>query len=210
MRGGAFKPRTSPYCFQGLGVEGLELLHEAKAQTGLLIITEVMEPGYVEDVEKYADIFQIGCRSMQNFPLLKRVGCSQKPVLLKRGYAATLDELLGAAEYIALSGNPNIILCERGIRTVDDHFRHTLDLLGVLILKERTNLPVIIDPSHACRNRNYVSGMAKAASVVGGDGLMVEIHPNPKEALCDSVQALGFNEFRALYHEIRNLRKALQ
>ena len=198
LRGGAYKPRTSPYAFQGLGVEGLKLLAEAKAETGLPIVTELMDIGDLEPVLEVADVIQIGARNMQNYPLLAEIGRSGRPALLKRGLSSTLDELLMAAEYILKEGNPNVMLCERGIRTFETAYRFTLDLMAVPVLKELSHLPVIVDPSHAAGRRDLVLPLSLAAAAVGADGIIVEVHPNPDEAICDGPQALradGFAEY---------------
>jgi 3-deoxy-7-phosphoheptulonate synthase len=201
LRGGAYKPRTSPYAFQGLGQEGLRLLAEAKAETGLPVVTELMDLRDLDDVLEVADVIQIGARNMQNYPLLTAIGRSGCPALLKRGLSATLDELLMAAEYILKEGNPSVMLCERGIRTFEtDHRRTTLDIMAVPILKELTHLPVIVDPSHAAGRRELVLPLSLAAAAVGADGIIVEVHPNPDEAVCDGPQALlddDFAEFAA-------------
>jgi 3-deoxy-7-phosphoheptulonate synthase len=195
LRGGAYKPRTSPYAFQGLGQEGLRLLAEAKAETGLPVVTELMDIGDMEAVLEVADVVQIGARNMQNYPLLAEVGRSGCPVLLKRGLSATLDELLMAAEYILKEGNPNVMLCERGIRTFETAYRFTLDLMAVPVLKELSHLPVIVDPSHAAGRRELVLPLSLAAAAVGADGIIVEVHPNPEEAICDGPQALRNDDF---------------
>jgi 3-deoxy-7-phosphoheptulonate synthase len=201
LRGGAYKPRTSPYAFQGLGVEGLRLLAEAKAETGLPIVTELMDLRDIDDVLEVADVIQIGARNMANFPLLTEIGRSGCPALLKRGLSSTLDELLMAAEYILKEGNPNVMLCERGIRTFEtDHRRVTLDIMAVPILKELSHLPVIVDPSHAAGRRDLVLPLSLAAAAAGADGIIVEVHPNPDEAVCDGPQALladTFDEYAA-------------
>ncbi len=202
LRGGAFKPRTSPYSFQGLGEEGLKYLSEARNETGLPVVTEVMDTRQVELVCRYADIIQIGSRSMHHFPLLKEAGKCGKPVLFKRGLMATIDEYLHAAEYILAEGNQEVILCERGIRTFENYTRNTLDLSAVPVLKRRTHLPVIVDPSHATGHRWLVPIMAKAAIVAGADGIMVEVHNNPLEALSDGQQSLFPKEFGQLTKEI--------
>ncbi|MCW4013417.1 MAG: 3-deoxy-7-phosphoheptulonate synthase, partial [Candidatus Bathyarchaeota archaeon] len=191
LRGGAFKPRSLPYSFQGLGKEGLELLAEARDETGLPIITEVMSTEDVELVEAYTDILQIGARNMQNFSLLKKVGRSNKPVMLKRGMSATFNEWLGCAEYILSEGNPDVILCERGIRTFEQITRNTLDISAAPIIHQISHLPVIIDPSHGTGTRSLVEPMAKAAVAAGADGVMIEVHPHPEEALCDGGQSLS-------------------
>ena len=195
LRGGAFKPRTSPYTFQGMGLHGLKLLEEARAATGLPVITEVMASHDVEAVAASADILQIGARNMQNYPLLAEVGRSGRPALLKRGLSSTLDELLMAAEYILKEGNPSVMLCERGIRTFETAYRFTLDLMAVPVLKELSHLPVIVDPSHAAGRRDLVLPLSLAAAAAGADGIIVEVHPNPDEALCDGPQALLAEDF---------------
>jgi 3-deoxy-7-phosphoheptulonate synthase len=198
LRGGAFKPRTSPYAFQGLGVEALRYLAEARERTGLPVITEVMEPSQVDIVAEYADILQIGTRNMQNYSLLTAVGRVARPVMLKRGYGATIEEWLMAAEYIVSSGNPNVILCERGIRTFETYTRNTMDLAAVPLLHHLTHLPVIVDPSHATGKRWLVKPLAIGGIAVGADGVMVEVHPHPEEALSDAEQQLNLAEFEAL------------
>jgi 3-deoxy-7-phosphoheptulonate synthase len=195
LRGGAYKPRTSPYAFQGLGVEGLKLLAEAKAETGLPVVTELMDIGDLEPVLEVADVIQIGARNMQNYPLLAEIGRSGRPALLKRGLSSTLDELLMAAEYILKEGNPSVMLCERGIRTFETAYRFTLDLMAVPVLKELSHLPVIVDPSHAAGRRDLVGPLSLAAAAVGADGIIVETHPNPDEAICDGPQALRTEDF---------------
>jgi 3-deoxy-7-phosphoheptulonate synthase len=196
LRGGAYKPRTSPYAFQGLGQEGLELLAEAKAETGLPIVTELMDVRDLEPVLEVADVIQIGARNMQNFPLLTEIGRSGRPALLKRGLSSTLDDLLMAAEYILKEGNTNVMLCERGIRTFEtEHRRVTLDIMAVPILKELSHLPVIVDPSHAAGRRDLIMPLSLAAAAAGADGIIVEVHPNPDEALCDGPQALLAEDF---------------
>jgi len=195
LRGGAYKPRTSPYAFQGLGQEGLRLLAEAKAETGLPIVTELMDMRDLDSVLEVADVVQIGARNMQNYPLLAEIGRSGRPALLKRGLSSTLDELLMAAEYILKEGNPNVMLCERGIRTFETAYRFTLDLMAVPVLKELSHLPVIVDPSHAAGRRDLVLPLSLAAAAVGADGIIVEVHPNPEEAICDGPQALRAEDF---------------
>jgi 3-deoxy-7-phosphoheptulonate synthase len=195
LRGGAYKPRTSPYAFQGLGREGLRLLAEAKAETGLPIVTELMDMRDIDAVLEVADVVQIGARNMQNYPLLAEIGRSGRPALLKRGLSSTLDELLMAAEYILKEGNPNVMLCERGIRTFETSYRFTLDLMAVPVLKELSHLPVIVDPSHAAGRRGLVTPLSLAAAAVGADGIIVEVHPNPDEAICDGPQALRAEDF---------------
>jgi len=196
LRGGAYKPRSSPYAFQGLGQEGLRMLAEAKAETGLPVVTELMDVRDLEAVLEVADVIQLGARNMQNYPLLTEVGRSGAPALLKRGLSATLDELLMAAEYILKEGNPNVMLCERGIRTFETSYRRaTLDLMAVPVLKELSHLPVIVDPSHAAGRRELVLPLSLAAAAVGADGIIVEVHPNPDEAICDGPQALPADTF---------------
>jgi 3-deoxy-7-phosphoheptulonate synthase len=195
LRGGAYKPRTSPYAFQGLGQEGLRLLAEAKAETGLPIVTELMDVSDLDAVLEVADVIQIGARNMQNYPLLAELGRAGRPVLLKRGFSATLDELLMAAEYILKEGNPSVMLCERGIRTFETAYRFTLDLMAVPVLKELSHLPVIVDPSHAAGRRDLVTPLSLAAAAVGADGIIVEVHPHPDEAICDGPQALRAEDF---------------
>jgi 3-deoxy-7-phosphoheptulonate synthase len=197
LRGGAYKPRTSPYAFQGLGQEGLRLLAEAKLETGLPVVTELMDMRDLDDVLEVADVVQIGARNMQNYPLLTEIGRSGRPALLKRGLSSTLDELLMAAEYILKEGNPNVMLCERGIRTFETAYRFTLDLMAVPVLKELTHLPVIVDPSHAAGRRDLVTPLSLAAAAVGADGLIVEVHPQPEAAICDGPQALRGEDFAA-------------
>lgn len=209
LRGGAFKPRTSPYSFQGLAEEGLKLLAEARERTGLLIVTEVMKTEDIETVATYADILQIGARNMQNFDLLKEVGKIDKPVLLKRGLSATIEEWLNAAEYIISEGNFNVVLCERGIRTFETYTRNTLDLSAVPVIKHLSHLPIIVDPSHATGKWRWVPPMAKAAIVAGADGLMIEVHPNPKEALSDGQQSLNFNNFNEMVKELQDIAKLI-
>jgi 3-deoxy-7-phosphoheptulonate synthase len=195
FRGGAYKPRTSPYAFQGLGQEGLRLLAEAKAQTGLPIVTEVMDARDLEPVLEVADVIQIGARNMQNYALLSEIGRSGCPALLKRGFSNTLEELLMAAEYILKEGNEAVMLCERGIRTFETAYRFTLDLMAVPVLQQMTHLPVIVDPSHAAGRRDLVMPMSLAAAAAGADGIIVEVHPRPDEAICDAAQQLPADEF---------------
>ena len=202
LRGGAFKPRTSPYTFQGLGIEALELLKEAKAETGLPIVTELMDPRHVEEVVDAADVIQIGARNSQNFLLLSEVGRAEKPVLLKRGLSTSVEELLMAAEYVAKEGNDRIILCERGIKTFETSTRFTLDLGAVAVLKNETHLPVIVDPSHAAGRRDLVLPLARAAAAVGADGIIVETHPQPEQALSDAAQQIPTSEFPAFAAEV--------
>jgi len=211
LRGGAFKPRTSPYAFQGLQEEGLKIMKQVGDETGLVTISEVMSGDMVPLVAKYVDILQIGARSMQNFPLLIEAGKSGKPVFLKRGPSATIDEFLLAAEYVLSQGNPNVILCERGVMPLDRSYtRNTLDLSIVPVLKEYTHLPVIIDPSHGTGVARYVAPMAKAAVVAGADGVMIEMHPNPKKALSDGSQALTPEQFVQLMQELLRLVKFVE
>ena len=203
LRGGAFKPRSSPYAFQGLGVEGLKLLAEAREETGLPVVSEITDPGDVEVFERYVDMLQIGARNMANFVLLKAVGQSRKPVLLKRGISATIEEWLMAAEYILSSGNPNVILCERGIRTFETATRNTLDLSAVPVIRERTHLPILVDPSHGTGHRPLVRPLAVAGAAVGADGIIIEVHPDPPAARSDSEQSLSFPEFGDLMDDLR-------
>lgn len=205
LRGGCFKPRSSPYSFQGLGFEGLELLENAGKQNGMPVITEVLQINQIEAVLKHADILQIGARNMQNFSLLKEIGKTHKPIMLKRGMMSSIEELLMAAEYILSQGNRQVILCERGIRTFETATRNTLDLSAVLVLKEKTHLPVIVDPSHAVGQRNKVIPLAKAAKIVGAHGVMVEFHPEPDKAFSDGEQSLTFEQFEEMMRELRNL-----
>jgi 3-deoxy-7-phosphoheptulonate synthase len=209
LRGGAFKPRTSPYSFQGLGRKGLEILAEARRETGLPVITEVMTVEDVPLVAEFADILQIGARNSQNFNLLDAAGRQPKPVLLKRGLSGTLEELLLSAEYILSRGNPNVILCERGIRTYEKATRNTLDISAVPVLRKLTHLPVVIDPSHATGIREYVAPLSKAAAAVGADGVLIEVHPHPEKALCDGPQSLTPDMLEELMHELRAVTKAV-
>jgi 3-deoxy-7-phosphoheptulonate synthase len=202
LRGGAFKPRTSPYDFQGLEMEGLKLLRKAKEATGLDIVTEIMSDRDVDLVSEYADILQIGARNMQNFALLKSLGATSRPVLLKRGLSSTVKELLMSAEYIVAHGNPNVILCERGIRTFETATRNTCDMAAVPVLNELTHLPVIVDPSHATGKRSLVPALARAAVAVGADGLMVEVHPYPEKAVSDGAQSLTIPQFQAMMKQL--------
>jgi 3-deoxy-7-phosphoheptulonate synthase len=195
LRGGAYKPRTSPYSFQGLGVEGLRFLQEAKDQTGLPIVTEVMDVRDIEDVVEVADVIQVGARNMQNYSLLAELGRAGLPVLLKRGLSATLEELLMASEYVLKEGNEQVMLCERGIRTFETAYRFTLDLLAVPVLRELTHLPIVVDPSHAAGRRDLVKPMSLAAAAAGADGIIVEVHNEPEEAICDGPQALPTESF---------------
>ena len=209
LRGGAFKPRSSPYNFQGLGEEGLKLLSLIRKETGLPVVTEVMDTRQVELVASYADMIQIGSRNMQNYPLLKEVGMCRKPILLKRGMMATVEEFLLAAEYILHQGNDQVILCERGIRTFETSTRNTLDLSAVPMLKRLSHLPVIVDPSHGTGVRWMVPPMAKAAVAVGADGLIMEVHYKPEEALCDGYQSLNLDEFDRLISDLIKIAQAI-
>jgi len=209
LRGGAFKPRTSPYSFQGLGVQGLEMLARAREITGLPVVSEVMDTRQVETVSRYADMLQIGSRNMQNFPLLKEAGNSHMPILLKRGMMATIDEYLYAAEYVLSHGNSNIILCERGIRTFETATRYTLDLNAIPILKQKTHLPVIVDPSHGTGKRSLVPTMAKASIAAGADGLLIEVHHHPEAALCDGSQSLFPADFDVLMKDLDRIAEAV-
>jgi 3-deoxy-7-phosphoheptulonate synthase len=205
LRGGAFKPRTSPYAFQGLGEEALEILKEARAETGLPLVTELMDPRHVEEVVEAADVIQIGARNMSNFSLLSEVGRAPKPVLLKRGLSSTVEDLLMAAEYIVKEGNSEVILCERGIKTFETATRFTLDIGAIPVLKQETHLPVIVDPSHPAGRRDLVLPLARAAVAAGSDGIIVEVHPRPEEALCDAAQQIPTSEFGDFADEIRAL-----
>ncbi|AEA33830.1 3-deoxy-7-phosphoheptulonate synthase [Hippea maritima] len=205
LRGGAFKPRTSPYSFQGLGEEGLKLLKEASEETGLPVVTEVMNPKDLDVVLKYADVLQIGARNIQNFSLLKLVGQTDKPVLLKRGMATTIQEFLMSAEYVMSEGNADVMLCERGIRTFETATRNTLDISAVPVLKKETHLPVLIDPSHAAGKRDYVPALSRAAIAAGADGLLIEVHYNPQIAVSDAAQQLTIEEFCQLVDELRKI-----
>jgi len=210
LRGGAYKPRTSPYSFQGMEEEGLKLLDQVRLKTGIPVVTEVVNAADVDLVESYADILQIGARNVQNFPLLKAVGRSRKPVLLKRGMMTTIEELLMSAEYILAAGNPHVMLCERGIRTFETATRNTLDISAVPVLKNLTHLPVIVDPSHAAGQWKYVVPLARAAVAVGADGLLVEMHPEPEKAVCDGAQSLKPEKFYQMMDEIRTLSAAIR
>ena len=209
LRGGAFKPRTSPYDFQGLKAEGLELLRQAKAETGLPIVSEIMNINHLELFDD-VDVIQVGARNMQNFDLLRELGQGRKPVLLKRGMANTLKELLMSAEYVLAGGNPQVILCERGIRTFETYTRNTLDISAVPVLKELSHLPVIVDPSHACGFARYVPPLALAAVAAGADGLIVEVHNAPELALCDGQQSLRPAQFEALARQVRRIREVVR
>ncbi len=209
LRGGAFKPRTSPYAFQGLGVKGLKLLDRARAETGLAVVTEALEPEMVDVVAEHADIVQIGARNMQNYPLLRRAGKAGKPVLLKRGLAATIKELLLAAEYLLAEGNANVILCERGVRGFDDQTRNLLDLSSIPVVHSLTHLPIIADPSHGTGVRAMVTPMARAAIAAGADGLIVEVHSDPDHALSDGGQSLWPEQFEELVQQVRAIASAI-
>src|SRR5947209_8430173 len=209
LRGGAFKPRTSPYSFQGLKEKGLELLAEARDATGLAVVTEVMAPEHVPLVAKYTDVLQVGARNMQNYPLLEAVGECGKTVLLKRGPSATMDEFLLADEYILKTGNPNVMLCERGIRTFEDHTRFTLPLATVPYLHQTTHLPIVVDPSHGTGKASLVTPMAAASIAAGADGLIIEVHPNPEKAMSDGYQSLTPNLFRQLMADCRKVAQVL-
>lgn len=209
FRGGAYKPRTSPYAFQGLGEEGLKILAEIRDAYGLKIVTEALDETGVDLVERYADVIQIGARSMQNFSLLRRAGRSSLPVLLKRGLSATLDEWLLAAEYIMAEGNYNVVLCERGIRTFADHTRNTLDLAAVPAVRRISHLPVIVDPSHGTGKNFMVNPLARAGVAVGADGLIIEVHSQPDHALCDGAQALTLEQYEQLVSEVRSIHEVI-
>jgi 3-deoxy-7-phosphoheptulonate synthase len=209
LRGGAFKPRTSPYSFQGLGEEGLKYLKEASEKTGLPVVTEIMDPRDIDLLIEYSDIIQIGARNMQNFRLLTEVGSYRKPVLLKRGLSATIKEFLMSAEYIMSSGNHNVILCERGIRTFETATRNTLDLSAVPVIKQLSHLPVVVDPSHGVGKWDLVPPMAKAAIAAGADGILIEVHPNPDQALSDGEQSLKPKVFKQLMEELRAVARAV-
>lgn len=207
LRGGAFKPRTSPYAFQGLEREGLKLLAKAREESGLPFVTEVINPEDVEMVGEYADVLQIGARNVQNFPLLRRVGKYGKPIVLKRGMSTTVQEFLMSAEYILSEGCKEVILCERGIRTFENATRNTLDISAIPVIHERSHLPVIVDPSHATGVRSYVPPLCFAAMACGADGIMVEVHPDPQKALCDGPQSLGIEDFAAVMNRLKDLSK---
>jgi len=209
LRGGAFKPRTSPFSFQGLRMAGLELLAEAKEKIGIPVVTEVVDPHDVELVSKYADLLQIGSRNMQNYPLLTNVGKARKPVVLKRGFSCTVTEWLTAADYLLAEGHDKVILCERGIRTFEDSIRFSLDISAVPVLKRVSHLPVIVDPSHAAGHYSLVPAIAKAAVAAGADALLIEVHPNPKEALVDGLQSLTISDFSRLMKELKTIAQAV-
>ncbi|MBI4201229.1 MAG: 3-deoxy-7-phosphoheptulonate synthase [Chloroflexi bacterium] len=208
LRGGAFKPRTSPYSFRGLGEDGLKILEEARAETGLPVITEVMAPQDVELVARYADILQVGARNMQNFPLLDEVGKADRPAMLKRGFSATYEDWLLAAEYIVSGGNRQVMLCERGIRTFEHYTRNTLDLTAIPVIKKLSHLPIVADPSHGTGKWYLVTPMAVAAAAAGADALIIEVHPNPDMALSDGAQSLTFENFDKLMRQVQAVRKA--
>lgn len=205
LRGGVFKPRTSPGSFQGLGISGFKILKDIKKNYGLKIISEIMDPRDIEGACDYIDIIQIGSRNMQNFALLKEVGKTNKPIMLKRGMSATINEWIMAAEYIKKEGNENIILCERGIRTFENYTRNTLDLMSIPILKQKTEYPIFVDPSHGTGRRDLILPASKAAKALEADGVMIEIHPEPHRALSDGAQSLDFDDFEKLYNNINNL-----
>ena len=209
LRGGAFKPRTSPYSFQGLKYDGLELLKIAREKTGLPIVTEIMSPYDIEIFERDVDVIQVGARNMQNFDLLNELGRTKKPILLKRGLSATIEEWLMSAEYIMAGGNENVILCERGIRTFETYTRNTLDLSAIPAVKKLSHLPVIVDPSHATGKRFMISPLAKAAVAVGADGLIIEVHNNPEKALCDGPQSIKPNDYETLVQELKAIATAV-
>jgi 3-deoxy-7-phosphoheptulonate synthase len=209
LRGGAYKPRTSPYSFSGLGAAGLEYLAEARAETGLPVVTEVMSPGDVERVAAVADMLQVGTRNAQNFALLEAVGSAGKPILLKRGLSNTIEEWLLSAEHVVSHGNPDVVLCERGIRTFETATRNTLDLSAVPLIRSLSHLPIVVDPSHATGHRDLVRPLALAACAAGADGLLVEVHPNPDDALSDGPQSLTLAQFSSLMEDVRHLGAAL-
>ncbi|MFH1765735.1 MAG: 3-deoxy-7-phosphoheptulonate synthase [Gemmatimonadota bacterium] len=209
LRGGAFKPRSSPYSFQGLGVKGLELLAKARDETGMAIVTEALDVESADHVAEFADILQVGARNMQNYPLLRKVGRIGKPILLKRGLSATIEELLLAAEYVIAEGNPHVILCERGVRSFDTQTRNLLDLTAIPVVKSLSHLPIIADPSHGTGVRAKVTPMARAAVAAGADGLMVEVHPDPNRALSDGAQSLYPEQFQELLDQIRGIARAI-
>jgi 3-deoxy-7-phosphoheptulonate synthase len=208
LRGGAYKPRTSPHSFQGLGTEGLRLLAEARQATGLPVVTELLDVRDLEAVAEVADVIQVGARNMQNYALLTEIGRAGLPVVLKRGMSATLDELLMAAEYVLKEGNDDVILCERGIRTFETGYRFTLDLMAVAVLKRRTDLPVIVDPSHAAGDRTLVASMCMAAAAAGADGILVEVHPDPDNAVCDGPQQLRAGDFADVLEQVERVAEA--
>jgi len=209
LRGGAFKPRTSPYDFQGLGLDGLKILHEVGEKTALKTVSEVTSVKYLEQVLKYCDVIQVGSRNMQNYELLKEVGKAKKPVVLKRGMSSTINEWLLAAEYILSNGNYNVILCERGIRTFEDSVRNTLDISAVPVVKSLSLLPIIVDPTHACGNKDYVESLSLAAVAVGADGLMLEVHTNPEKARSDKKQQINLEEYKRLVEKVKKIKMAM-
>ena len=209
LRGGAYKPRTSPHAFQGLALEGLRMLADCSRATGLPVVTEAVDTHTLPVVARYAQVLQIGTRNAQNFSLLRAAGASGRPVLVKRGFGCTVDEWLNAAEYVLCEGNPNVVLCERGIRTFEDSTRFTLDLSAVVVVKQRSHLPVIVDPSHGTGHRTMVHPMALAAAAAGADGLLLDVHSEPGQAMCDAQQALALDEFGALVHDLRGMLAAL-
>jgi len=211
IRGGAFKPRTSPYSFQGLGIEGLKILHEIGMKYHLAVVSEIMDMDDLDAFAKYVDVYQVGARNMQNFSLLKALGeRTRKPIILKRGISATIEEWLMSAEYILKGGNPNVILCERGIRTFEKYTRNTLDISSVLAVKELSHLPVIVDPSHASGRYTMIEKLSLASLAVGADGIIVEIHPKPEEALSDGAQSLRLERFDHMMDSIKKLQEALK
>ena len=209
LRGGAFKPRTSPFSFQGLQKKGLELLARARSEFGMPVVTEVVNPQDVEMVASYADMLQIGSRNMQNFPLLTNAGKSKRPVVLKRGFSCTITEWLTAADYLLAEGNNQVVLCERGIRTFEDSIRFSLDISAIPVIKKNSHLPIIVDPSHAAGHYSLVPAIAKAAVAAGADGLLIEVHPNPKEALVDGLQSLSTSDFTRLMGELKTIAKSI-
>jgi 3-deoxy-7-phosphoheptulonate synthase len=209
LRGGAFKPRSSPYSFQGLGEEGLKMMRAAADESGLLVVSEVMDPSQVEMMNRYVDVLQVGARNMQNYYLLRALGEIQKPILLKRGMSATIEELLLSAEYIMSGGNYNVILCERGIRTFDTYMRNTMDIAAIPVIKQLSHLPVMADPSHGTGRRDKVAAMARAAVAAGSDGLLIEVHENPERALSDGAQSLYPDQFDQLMDEVRMIAPAV-
>ena len=209
LRGGAFKPRTSPFSFQGLQKKGLELLARARSEFGMPVVTEVVNPQDVEMVASYADMLQIGSRNMQNFPLLTNAGKSRRPVVLKRGFSCTITEWLTAADYLLAEGNNQVVLCERGIRTFEDSIRFSLDISAIPVIKKNSHLPIIVDPSHAAGHYSLVPAIAKAAVAAGADGLLIEVHPNPKEALVDGLQSLSTSDFTRLMGELKTIAKSV-
>lgn len=210
LRGGAFKPRTSPNAFQGLGMDGLKILKDIRNRYNLKVVSEIMDPRDVEKAYEYIDIYQVGSRNMQNYSLLKEVGRADKPILLKRGMGATIDEWVKASEYIRIEGNDRIIFCERGIRTFEDYTRNTLDLVSIPIIQSKTKCPIIVDPSHGTGRKELVLPSSKAALAIGANGIMIEVHPNPESALSDGFQSLNFREFADLFERITNMERVLK